>query len=206
MNSLIGKKNYSIPLENMKYFIFDILTKEELKTKTSKLTLSERLKRLDWNLPNVIKLEQFAYKKETFEAMKEESIAKGWEGLIIRADTTYKGKRSFDIMKYKLFIDEEFTVKRIDTGENTFINTVNGKTVSEKVMCMNRFFINYKGEEVGVGSGLSHEQKLYYYEHPEELIGKLVTIKHFGETKDKTGKLSLRFPVLKAVVGDKREY
>ena len=60
--------------------------------------------------------------------------------------------------------------------------------------------IAHKGNIVSVGSGLSKEQRLRWYEHPEEIIGEIVTIQYFEETKDsKTETFSLRFPVLKHV-------
>ena len=65
--------------------------------------------------------------------------------------------------------------------------------------------ILHKDNVVSVGSGLSKEQRLRWLEHPEEIIGKTVTIQYFEETVDsKTGKPSLRFPVLKHVYEDGR--
>lgn len=66
--------------------------------------------------------------------------------------------------------------------------------------------IVHRGNVVSVGSGLSKEQRLRWYEHPEEILGEIVTIQYFEETMDsKTGTYSLRFPVLKHVYENGRE-
>ena len=40
---------------------------------------------------------------------------------------------------------------------------------------------------------------------PQDIVGKIVTIKYFEETRNKNGSYSLRFPVVKTVHGAKRE-
>ena len=65
--------------------------------------------------------------------------------------------------------------------------------------------IRHKGNLVKVGSGLSKEQRIGWYSRPDEIIGKLITVQYFEESKDsKTGEYSLRFPVLKYVYEDGR--
>ena len=54
---------------------------------------------------------------------------------------------------------------------------------------------NYKGNKLKVGSGFSDEQRNYYWNNPNEIIGKTVTIKYKEETKNKNGGESLQFPV-----------
>ena len=87
----------------------------------------------------------------------------------------------------------DLRVKRVERG--------NGQNDDK----MGHVIVNYKGYEVGVGSGFSKEQRIYYWEHPEEIIGKIIEIQCFEETKDKQGNLSLRFPVFKRVRDDKEE-
>lgn len=41
--------------------------------------------------------------------------------------------------------------------------------------------------------------------HPQDIVGKIVTIKYFEETRNKNGSYSLRFPVVKTVHRAKRE-
>ena len=82
---------------------------------------------------------------------------------------------------------------------------VTTKTVHCEDMMMARANIRHKGNIVGVGSGWDLPQKIYYHNHPEELIGNTATIKYFEESVDKDGKESLRFPVVKAVFDGERD-
>ena len=57
-----------------------------------------------------------------------------------------------------------------------------------------------------VGSGISKEQRIAWYEDPARIVGKTVTIQYFEETKDsKTGEYSLRFPILKYMYESERD-
>ena len=56
--------------------------------------------------------------------MIEESSESGWEGLMLRADRQYKGKRSKDLLKYKAFSDAEYEV--VDTEMGPFRYIKNG--------------------------------------------------------------------------------
>jgi ATP-dependent DNA ligase len=122
---------------------------------------------------------------------------------MIRDETScYNGKRSYDIQKIKSFFDSEYTVIGVETG--------NKKMLVDKVMvdqqCVKSLIIEHKGSKTNVGSGLSDEQRLLLFAHPEFIIGKVITIQYFEESVDsKTNNYSLRFPTLKIVHGDKRE-
>ena len=45
----------------------------------------------------------------------------------------------------------------------------------------------------------------YYWNNPNEIIGKIVTVKYKEETQNKDGSYSLQFPVFQAVRFDKSE-
>jgi DNA ligase-1 len=66
--------------------------------------------------------------------------------------------------------------------------------------------IIHKGAKMNVGSGLSDTQRVEWYDNPELIIGKTITVQYFEETVDsRTNTPSLRFPTLKCVYGEKRE-
>ena len=67
---------------------------------------------------------------------------------------------------------------------------------------MTNVIIEHKGNVVSVGSGFSLDQRDRYFNYPEKIIGKEITVQYFEESQDKTGKHSLRFPVCKAVFED----
>ena len=64
---------------------------------------------------------------------------------------------------------------------------------------------DYKGFDLGVGSGFTDEQRRYYWNHPDEIIGKIVQIKFKGETTNKNGGVSVQFPIFEIVRTDKTE-
>ncbi len=200
----IRKKNHTIL--NPKYFIFDILTLDEFENQKSKRTFAKRLfeaPKLDNSFTILEYLPQYKYTLEKFGEMQRDVDKYGWEGLILRKDTTYQGKRSKDLLKVKKFMDDEFRVKRIETNiirqyDASINNYIQVETLGAVV-------IDYKGFDVSVGSGFSMEERNDIYKHPEKIVGKLITVQYFEEIKDKKGNLSLRFPTFKTLVGDQRE-
>jgi len=126
-----------------------------------------------------------------------------WEGIMIRKNTTYKGKRSNDILKCKKFIDDEYIVKNIETGPFRVIDKVTKK--EKTIDTMTNVIIEHKGNEVSVGSGFSLDQRDKYFNNPTDIIGKEITVQYFEESQDKTGKFSLRFPVCKVIYEQGRQ-
>ena len=201
-----NKKDFTI--KNPKYLIFDFLTLEEFDSKTSIRTFDERYTELKTTIKDtktIEVLEQLYLTEENFNKMQETVQEKGWEGLIVRkADVPYKGKRSTDILKIKTFFEDDFKVVDIKMEDISYAKKGEGQ-VHE--MMMKSVSILYKKKyPVDVGSGWTRKQRQEYYKDPKKIIGKIITIQHFGQSEDsKTGKPSLRFPTLKIVHGDKRE-
>ena len=74
---------------------------------------------------------------------------------------------------------------------------------SETIEMLSQVWIEHKGHKVKVGSGWSQDQRLKYMDG--SIVGKIITISYFEETKNQKGGISLRFPTLKVVHGEKRE-
>jgi len=214
ISSEYNKKNHRI--EHPMYKIFDVLTVEEFESKTSTRTFLCRyvhlqqlfLKILPSKFSTLSMVKQTKITKENFEQMKLESKDKGWEGLIFRLDCRYNGKRSADILKYKLFRDEEWVVNDIETGEYTYTEKGVGQ-VTETMMLRANIIIDgeiVKGKHnVGVGSGWSIDQRKEYMKHPENIIGKTITVQFFEHTLNDQGGESLRFPTVKHVYENGRD-
>jgi len=203
---LYNKKNFTI--QNPKYNIFDVITLETFEAGESSIDncLSDRLFSLSFmiNTPNIVVLEQKLIKdQQHFESLKQESIDKGWEGLILRRDTNYKGKRSNDLLKVKMFTDAEYQIIAYDIGEMRVIDRTTG--VEKTELLLSNVKISHKGFEVSVGSGFTLEQRRYYKNNQMRIIGTLITVKYFQETKNQDGGISLRFPTVKVIHGEKRE-
>ena len=200
----IKRKDHTI--ENPVYFMFDILTKKEFEDKTSESLLSARLSTLrSFVLAGdkfITVLDQKIGNDNHLANMMEISKNEGWEGLMLRKDDTYQGKRSNDILKVKKFYDDEYYVVDLENALNRVI--VDGKEVEE--MMLKNVVVEHKGSRVQVGSGFSHEQKRFYFKNPDKILGKQITVQYFEETTNQHGEHSLRFPVIKAVYETERTF
>lgn len=195
--SEIKRKNHTI--ENPRYMVFDCLTLDEFRSGTGAI-FEERQNRpvmqeLAWteHLQKVLQVKVTS--EDYFNRLFERSAELGWEGLMLRKNVAYEGKRTQNMLKCKKFQDAEYKIVDVEIGPIKW--TENGRQVEHQ--CVTNFTINHKGTLVGVGSGLSKEQRVYFAQHPDELKGRVATIKYFQESKSADGKWSLRFPVLKAL-------
>lgn len=201
----ITRKDHTI--KHPMYQVFDMMTCEEFDKRSTDRWFSDRyLKLTDFfnTYPELshckITGQTLINSQEHFEKLYKFALDKGWEGLVIRKNDKTICKRSDSMLKVKAFRDAEYIVEGIDVGPFRVIK--DGLEVEEDVMT--RAFITHKNNKVSVGSGWSLEQRRYYKEHPEELIGKTITVQYFEETTDKDGNLSLRFPVCKCVYENER--
>ncbi|MCM1260638.1 MAG: hypothetical protein NC222_06775 [Staphylococcus sp.] len=202
---VIKRKDYTI--ENPMYKVFDMLTLEEFENKFSIRNYLNRASKLaDWfynnpNLETLSKVEFEVYSENALKEWEKNVSDNNWEGLMFRKNVGYEGKRTNHLLKYKKWNDAEYEVIGIEEGDAQEV--IDG--VVHKIKCVGSLIIEHKGNEVGVGTGLSLEQRKKWFEHPEDIIGKICTIKFFEETIDQNGKPSLRFPVLKHVYDGKRD-
>lgn len=201
----IKRKDHTI--ENPFFYMFDILTMDEFVNKEGTTDFSIRDRHLNVyfvhkDFKNIGCLEQTVVLNERMITYYSQ-LAKenGWEGLMLRKDAPYQGKRSNDVLKVKQFYDAEYVVVDIENAVNRVI--VDGKEVEE--LMMRNVVIEHKGYRVQVGSGFSHEQKRFYFENPNEILGKQVTVCYFEETKNQNGGISLRFPTFKAIYENGRD-
>lgn len=199
----IKRKDHTI--KNPHYFVFDMLTLKDFENKTSETKLGQRIFISELTIKNdkyISVLEQLPCNDRVLEEMMEVSKNGGWEGLMLRKNTTYQGKRSNDILKVKKFHDAEYVVVDLENAVNRVI--VEGKEVDE--LMLKNVVIEHKGNRVQVGSGFSHEQKRYYYENPDQILGKTITVQYFETTKNDKGEESLRFPVMKGIYEGERTF
>lgn len=199
----IRRKDHTI--DNPKYKVFDVMDFDSFtKGKGSKL-FSERYEEINSYLIDAVyseRIEQIKIKDMThLLEMADAAVSDGWEGLIIRKDVGYEGKRTKNMLKVKKFFDDEYVVKDVEMGPFRVI--VDGKEVTEEML--SAVMIEHKGNVVGVGSGFSIEDRRRYYSHPEEIIGKTMTVQYFEESRDKDGNYSLRFPTVKTIYEDGRD-
>lgn len=115
----------------------------------------------------------------------EHFLAEGYEGCIVRnLNGMYVNKRSYDLQKVKEFLDDEFKVIGVKVGTK---GSMAGKAVFTFELPNNETFdAKMKGKL---------DDLIQYAEHPELIIGKMVTVKYQGYTK--YGKP--RFPVAERI-------
>jgi DNA ligase-1 len=118
---------------------------------------------------------------------------------MLRKDVGYEGKRSNNLVKVKKFFDAEYKVIDYAVEECEVVRYGRQDTIP----MLAQVWIEHKGHKVKVGSGWTQEQRLQYMDG--SIVGKIITVQYFEETKNDKGGISLRFPTVKIVHGDKRE-
>lgn len=203
----IRKKDHT--LQNPSYKIFDMISHDEFYTKRGDknkpysvryANLTEVMKKNSCFCLSVLEHEQIKT-DDDFNEWSGKANKNSWEGLILRADEPYKGKRSKDLLKYKSFYDDEYVVVDVEMGPFRYVK--NAAECEETMLsCV---MIEHKNHIVRVGSGFSIEQRQDFYRNPNKILGKLITVQYFSESNNQDGGISLRFPTFKYLYGDSRE-
>jgi len=199
----IRRKDHTV--QNGLYQTFDMIDLADFQSGVSEDTLLTRLSRLQDTIPQDAKFLSVLYQERVededhLQKWRQDSQNAGWEGLMLRLDTTYKGKRSKDVLKVKTMHDAEYRVK--DAAYGPFRYVQDGKEIEEEML--SAVMIEHKGNQVRVGSGFTIEQRQHLLKHPEDILNKVITVQYFEESQNQSGEYSLRFPVLKIIHGDER--
>lgn len=188
----------------LKLVIFDIFPKEEfMNLHTSKKTYKERRKDLDKleetiitsnikNLSVVERLYEGTDHSQIWKWLDYADIDMGWEGIMINLDTPYECKRTKNLIKVKRFFEKDLRCTKVNIA-----TTGKYKGIMGSITC------NYFDNTVDVGSGFNDSQREYFANHPEEIIGKIVSVKYKEETQNKDGGKSLQFPVYMGILIDR---
>ena len=200
----LRRKDHQI--ENPAYMMFDMLNVKDFNNQKSEEILSDRLHTLRSFLDNNNDTNILRYTEQAvitdgrhFDMWSQMAADGNWEGFMLRKDVGYEGKRSKNLVKVKKFHDAEYEVIDFDIDDHEVVR--DGK--SETIKMLAQVWIEHKGHRVKVGSGWSQEQRLQYMDG--SIVGKTITVQYFEETHNDKGGISLRFPTVKIVHGDKRE-
>lgn len=201
----IRKKDHVI--KSPRFKVFDILSKKEFVDGKGKAKFSDRIDLLqqmkelakDYKVDSFFDvIDQIKIKdQQHLMELAAKATSNGWEGLILRKNVPYAGKRSNDMLKVKNFHDAEYEVTGMDAGPFRYI--VDGQETTEEMLTA--VHIEHKGYKVSVGSGFTIDQRKYYFANPSEIIGSTIKVKYFEETKNKQGGISLRFPTIQYIYG-----
>lgn len=209
--SEVKRKNYSI--EDCCYQVFDVLPYADFCAGYCEKPLHDRLTTLTLLNDSYVtqKHERCWVKPLEQELIHSHDdldrwagyVEKGnWEGFMLRRDVPYRSGRTKDLLKIKRFADMESRVIDVEIGEMT--TAFPGKGL-EKYVGVRSLVIEYKGNRVNVGAGLSREQRIEWYQDPSKIVGCDICVKFFEETTDKDGRFSLRFPTLKYAYEGRRD-
>ena len=113
----------------------------------------------------------------------EYAESRDMEVIIINLDTPYECKRTKNLIKVKKFYTYDLRVTGVEegTGRNS------GK--------LGAVIVDFRGNNVRVGSGFNDDQRVNYWQHPELIIGRVIEVKYKEVTRNKQGTESLQFPV-----------
>lgn len=189
----------SMDKRGLEFVIFDIVPIEDYYKGESKIPYRERLKLMEELIGQgnefIRLVPKFGVtnKVEDVYNKLDEVIAQNQEGLMLNTlDGAYGfGKRPKDILKVKKMDTCDIKCLRVEEGEGKY------KGKLGKIIC------DYKGYELGVGSGFTDEEREYYWNNPQKIVGKIIEVQYFEESKNNKGELSLRFPIYKWIREDK---
>lgn len=104
---------------------------------------------------------------DNMKKLHDEYVSDGWEGLVVRlANSVYKpGSRGNDWIKIKVYFDAEYPIVGLSEG------------LREEDMCF--ILETPNGQQFKCKPMGDREQKQWYRDHIDELIGKMLTIKYF---------------------------
>lgn len=120
--------------------------------------------------------------------------ALGHEGVMINIlDAPYEFKRTNNLLKCKVMQDCDLKIIGFQEGSGKYKGSLGALVV------------NYKGAALGVGSGLSDNDRRQIWENQDLYLGRIATVQYFEETHDALGNPSLRFPVLKDIREEGKE-
>lgn len=132
---------------------------------------------------------------EDAKTIFQKYVTDGEEGIILKnIDAPWENKRSNNQVKFKVEIMSDFIVDELIEGQGKYVGMLGALSVSTRCGKL----------KTNVGSGFNDEDRQYYWEHPEEIVGKVVEVKHNGVIQSK-GKdtASVFLPIFQYVRDDK---
>lgn len=190
------------PKPDLVYFPFDLVTLDEF-TGGGGRPYSERLECLRSLVPHLSQVGALPQTRidhpATFEALVRDS--REWEGLMLREDVPYEGRRTPSMLKIRPRCEAEYTVLGVDI--RTMRLASDGIYADRRALAS--ITIQHGGRRVSVGSGFRAQERIHFAKYPEDILGHTVTVSYMAEAPTlKAQDTSLRFPVVKHVYREGR--
>ena len=182
------------------YTVFDAVTLEDFEG-TPTVPYSKRREALDMygemietDYAQVLPVLYHGTDQHKIWELLEQMVAEDKEGLMLNTDVPYYRTRHKGILKVKQFYSMDLPILRCEEGSGR----LSGR--------LGAFVLEFRGNEVKVGSGFSDEQRVAFWQKREEIAGMLCEVKYKEISADKnTGLQSLQFPIFIRVRDDKTE-
>lgn len=178
---------------NFRFYVFDVLTEEEWRLKTS-VPLKERILRriiLGNKYPDVfVAIDNWLVSTpaQVLE-LYNQFIEEGYEGAMIKdLDALYEWKRSKYMLKVKPEDFVDVTITGYYEGQGKYVGQLGG------FVC-----VDEEGNEVRAGGGYKDWQRVEFWENKDLMLGKIIEVKFTM----KTGKDKFRHPNFRRVREDK---
>ena len=188
----------------IKFVVFDIVPVDEFEKDACTEKYSVRKKRL-LNLKNKIQkngtqnieVVQMVYEgtdvNDVYDWL-DYAVKHDWEGLVVNRQVPYRRTRHNGCLKVKRFYTVDLQITAIEEGQNRLDGT------------MGALVVDYKGNELRIGSGFDDATRTAVWANPDNYIGKIVEVKFKEKSCDKkTGLESLQFPTFVRFRDDKNE-
>lgn len=178
----------------IEYVLFDIIPTDEFFEGESRKKYKARREILDQIQEICDRLElqhlrvvpcyyQGKYSKKVVDETLAKTDALELEGEMINKNAPYVTKRTNNLLKVKSWFYNDVKIIGYEEGQGEFKGTLG---------CL---IVDYKGFPCGVGSGFKRDERDWVWEHKDELIGRVCTVKCKLESKNNKGELSMNFPI-----------
>lgn len=184
------------------FTVFDVLPASEFDMGASVAPYRSRRKDLDevytqmfeGSCVRVLPLEYAGEDQEMISILLDKMVSEDKEGLMVNLDVPYKCKRHNGILKVKRFYTMDLPIIGCEEGS--------GRLEGQ----LGALVLDFKGNEVRVGSGFTDAERFWLWKRRDSLIGTLCEVKYKEISQDKTtGAESLQFPVFVTLRTDKNE-
>lgn len=185
------------------YTVFDLIPTEDFESANPKLNYGERRlimeslrDKLDTEYSSLLPVLYHGKDQSNIEPLLDKMVAEDKEGLMLNTNCPYRRDRHRGILKIKRFYTMDLPIKGVEEGTGRLSGTLGA------------FVVDYKGNNVNVGSGFSDEQRSDFWAHRDDIIagGYLCEVKYKEVSYDKnTGSESLQFPIFVSLRSDKTE-
>ncbi|KAF9128252.1 hypothetical protein BGW39_005225 [Mortierella sp. 14UC] len=190
-----GSEELALEYDWPLYCVFDCLTDKEFKDRQGTRPFLERIQGVTRALTESDRVQDGGglvkvlcqTKVESFEQLQKmvaRGIERGWEGIVLRKNSGYEGKRSRNLLKIKQFQEAEFTVEEAMLGT---MRLPLRRKFEERNNVLTNVVVVHRGNRVRVGSGFSAEERIRFGKDPSLIVGKTITVKYFEESKTYSG-------------------